>query len=699
MVSCNEKQIMNPSISVKYPVTDEDTISDNYHGRKVSDKYRWLEDDHAPKTKEWVEEQNKVTFDYLSKIPYRNKIKTRLEKLWNYEKFSSPLREGNKYYYFKNNGLQNQSVLYSTVDLINEGEVVLDPNLLSKDGTSALGGFDFSKDGKLMAYMINEAGSDWATIQIMDVGTKNILKDKLSWVKFSGISWKDDGFYYSRYPDSKTGSKLTNKNEFHSLYYHKIGTDQKDDKLIYVDNKHPQRNVYGMTTEDERYLAIAASESTSGNTLKIIDLKNKDGKPISIVEDFANDYNVVESDENYVYILTNSGAPKNKLIKVDIAKPTKENWQDVIPESNDPLSSITFAGGKIFANYMHNACSKIKVFDLNGKFIKDLELPGIGSSGGINGKKEDKEAFFSYTSFTQPNTIYTLNTESLESKIFKAPKLDFDVSQYKTKQEWFTSKDGTKIPIFITMKKGTKLNGDNPAMLYGYGGFDISITPSFSISKLPLLEQGGIYAVANIRGGGEFGKDWHKAGTLEKKQNVFDDFIAAAEYLISKKYTNNKKLAIQGGSNGGLLVGACMTQRPDLYAVAFPAVGVLDMLRYHNFTIGWAWATDYGRSDDPKMFPYLIKYSPLHNIKQTEYPATLITTADHDDRVVPAHSFKFAAELQKNQKGNKPALIRIETSAGHGAGKPTGKLIEESADILSFLFYNTNSNYSDNHHN
>lgn len=699
MVSCNEKQILNPSISVKYPVTDEDTISDNYHGTKVSDKYRWLEDDHAPKTKEWVEEQNKVTFDYLSKIPYRNKIKTRLEKLWNYEKFSSPLREGNKYYYFKNNGLQNQSVLYGTVDLLKEGEVVLDPNLLSKDGTSALGGFDFSKDGKLMAYMINEAGSDWATIQIMDVGTKNILKDKLSWVKFSGISWKDDGFYYSRYPDSKTGSKLTNKNEFHSLYYHKIGTDQKDDKLIYVDNKHPQRNVYGMTTEDERYLAIAASESTSGNTLKIIDLKNKDGKPISIVEDFANDYNVVESDENYVYILTNSGAPKNKLIKVDIAKPKKENWQDVIPESNEPLSSITFAGGKIFANYMHNACSKIKVFDLNGKFIKDLELPGIGSSGGINGKKEDKEAFFSFTSFTQPNTIYTLNTESLESKIFKAPKLDFDVSQYETKQEWFTSKDGTKIPIFITMKKGTKLNGNNPAMLYGYGGFDVSITPSFSISKLPLLEQGGIYAVANIRGGGEFGKDWHKAGTLEKKQNVFDDFIAAAEYLISKKYTNNKKLAIQGGSNGGLLVGACMTQRPDLYAVAFPAVGVLDMLRYHNFTIGWAWATDYGRSDDPKMFPYLIKYSPLHNIRQTEYPATLITTADHDDRVVPAHSFKFAAELQKNQKGNKPALIRIETSAGHGAGKPTGKLIEESADILSFLFYNTNSNYSDNHHN
>ena len=689
--ACTPKKIDYSMIPVKYPVSKQDSIVDDYHGTKVNDPYRWLENDNAEDTKAWVKTQNEVTFGYLEKIPFRKSIKDRLEKLWNYEKYSSPFKEGGKYYYFKNNGLQNQSVLYQTTDLAKEGNVILDPNTLSKDGTVALGGMEFSKDGRYMAYLLSEGGSDWSTAYVIDLSTQQKLEDKLEWIKFSGVSWKENGFYYSRYPAPTKGSELSNKNEYHALYYHELGTDQSQDKLIFVDKKHPQRNVYGNTTEDERFLIISASESTSGNSLSFIDLNKGKNEIVPIISTFDNDYTVIDNIGDQLLVQTNANAPKNQIIVIDTKNIAKENHKTLIPEGADPLSSISLVGGKLFGTYMHNASSLVKVFGTDGKFLEDLQLPGIGTTSGISGKKEDEEAFYSFTSFTQPNTIYTINTASLKSSIFKAPKVDFDVSNYETKQLWYNSKDGTKVPIFVTMKKGTKLDGNNPLLLYGYGGFDISITPSFSIAKLPLLENGGIFAVANIRGGGEFGKEWHKAGTLQNKQNVFDDFIAAAEYLIAEKYTSKEKIAIQGGSNGGLLVGACMTQRPDLFAVAFPAVGVLDMLRYHQFTIGWAWATDYGKSDDAEMFSHLYKYSPLHNVKEAPYPATMITTADHDDRVVPAHSFKFAAELQKNQKGPKPTLIRVDVSAGHGAGKPTSKQIDEAADVLSFMFYNTNS--------
>jgi prolyl oligopeptidase len=671
-----------------YPETKIGSVIDDYHGTKVADPYRWLEDDNSTETKNWVQAQNKVTFDYLDKIPFRQMLRSRLEKLWNYERFSSPFKEGEKYYYYKNNGLQNQSVIYATTDLSQEGEIIMDPNTLSKDGTAALGAISFSKDSKFMAYIVNKAGSDWGKISVMNLETKQNEPETLDWIKFSGISWRGNGFYYSRYPAPKTGEELSKKNEYHSVYYHTLGTTQEEDELIFRDIKNPLRNAGAGTTEDERFLILSTSESTSGNSFSFKDLSKNDAQMIDVITTFNDDYNIIDNDGDILLVMTNANAPKNRVVAIDTKSPQKENWKTIIPESSEPLSGINIAGGKMFATYMKNASTLIKVFDLKGNFIKDLELPGIGTSGGVGGKKKSNEAFYSFTSFTQPNTIYSLNTDNLESKIFRSPKVDFDPSLYETTQEWVTSKDGTKVPIFITKKKTVKLDGNNPTLLYGYGGFDVSLTPSFTVSRLPFLEQGGIYVMANLRGGGEFGKEWHKAGTLDRKQNVFDDFIAAAEYLIGNKYTSTQKLAIQGGSNGGLLVGACMTQRPDLFAVAFPAVGVMDMLRYHNFTIGWAWASDYGRSDDAKMFPYLYKYSPLHNVKPASYPATMVTTADHDDRVVPAHSFKFAAQLQKNQKGPLPALIRIDVSAGHGAGKPTSKQIDEAADIWSFLLHN-----------
>ena len=678
-------------IPVNYPeTTREEVVVDDYNGTKVADPYRWLEDDHSDETKDWVKRQNKVTFDYLENIPYRDPIKRRLEKIWNYERHGTPFKEGGKYYFFKNNGLQNQSVMYVQEKLEDSPTTVLDPNKFSDDGTSSLGSISFSDSGQFLAYQVSEGGSDWRTIYVKDLKSGNLLSDKVEWVKFSGISWAGDGFYYSRYPAPEGDDALSGKNEFHMIYYHKLGTEQGADLLVYNDEKHPQRNFYGQTTDDERFLALNIVESTSGNALHVRDLKKKNGKFIPIVEGFDNDYNLVDNNGDDIFILTNGNAPNWELISVDVRNPSKENWKKVVPESKDVLNAVSLIGGKLVCTYMHNAADQIRIYSLDGQFEGEIELPGIGNVGGVSGEKDGAEAFYSFTSFTRPTTIYSMDVNERTSDIFKAPDVSFDPEAYTTEQVFYESYDGTKIPMFITYKKGLKKDGTNPTLLYGYGGFDISILPNFNIWKMVILENDGIYAVANIRGGGEYGKNWHKSGTKEQKQNVFDDFQSAAEYLIEEKYTSSEKLAIEGRSNGGLLVGACMTQRPDLYKVAFPAVGVLDMLRYHKFTIGWAWATDYGRSDDPEAFEYLQKYSPLHNVKETAYPATMVTTADHDDRVVPAHSFKFISELQAKHTGNNPVLIRIETSAGHGAGKPTSKQIEEATDMLSFMFYNMN---------
>ncbi len=674
-----------------YPEVFRDSVVvDNYHGTQINDPYRWLEDDNSPETKEWVTAQNEVTQDFVSQIPFRSKVRDRLQELMDYERYGSPFKEAGKYYYFKNDGLQNQSVLYHLNDE-GEDEVIINPNEFSDDGTSSLAGLSFSKNGKYIAYLISEGGSDWRTAKVLDLDTKTLISDELEWIKFSGISWAGDGFYYSRYPVSAEGNELSGLNEYHSLYYHKLGTDQSADQLIYKNPDHPKRNVGASVSDDESILVVSESESTSGNSVKIKDL-GSNGSLRSVFKGFDADYNLIDRYGDKLYFLTDADAPKKRLISVDLNN--LSNVKDVIPESSDVLQSLSIAGGKIFAEYIHNASSQVKVFDLDGKHLSDLDLPGIGNVSGISGKKEDTEAFFSFSSYTFPTSIYSLNTEDLSYELFKAPEIDMDLSDYVTEQIWFTSYDGTKVPMFVTHKKGLKMDGSNPTMLYGYGGFNISLLPGFSTTMLPILENGGIYAVVNLRGGGEFGAEWHKSGTKERKQNVFDDFQSAAEHLISQGYTSSEKLAIRGGSNGGLLVGACMTQRPDLYAVAFPAVGVLDMLRYHEFTIGWAWAGDYGRSDDPEAFKYLIEYSPLHNLTEQEYPATMITTADHDDRVVPAHSFKFASELQHNHQGSNPVVIRVETSAGHGAGKPTDKVIDEFADLLSFMYYNMDEEMS-----
>ena len=692
VISCKEDSMKHENAQpLDYPEVFRDSVVvDNYHGTQINDPYRWLEDDNSPETKEWVTAQNEVTQDFVSQIPFRSKVRDRLQELMDYERYGSPFKEAGKYYYFKNDGLQNQSVLYHLNDE-GEDEVIINPNDFSDDGTSSLAGLSFSKNGKYIAYLISEGGSDWRTAKVLDLDTKTLISDELEWIKFSGISWAGDGFYYSRYPVSAEGNELSGLNEYHSLYYHKLGTDQSADQLIYKNPDHPKRNVGASVSDDESILVVSESESTSGNSVKIKDLRSN-GSLRSVFKGFDADYNLIDRYGDKLYFLTDADAPKKRLISVDINN--LSNVNDVIPESSDVLQSLSIAGGKIFAEYIHNASSQVKVFDLDGKHLSDLDLPGIGNVSGISGKKEDTEAFFSFSSYTFPTSIYSLNTEDLSYELFKAPEIDMDLSDYVTEQIWFTSYDGTKVPMFVTHKKGLKMDGSNPTMLYGYGGFNISLLPGFSTTMLPILENGGIYAVVNLRGGGEFGAEWHKSGTKERKQNVFDDFQSAAEHLISQGYTSSEKLAIRGGSNGGLLVGACMTQRPDLYAVAFPAVGVLDMLRYHEFTIGWAWAGDYGRSDDPEAFKYLIEYSPLHNLTEQEYPATMITTADHDDRVVPAHSFKFASELQHNHQGSNPVVIRVETSAGHGAGKPTDKVIDEFADLLSFMYYNMDEEMS-----
>lgn len=697
LISCKvqKPQILTPVVqtevksnTLEYPTTRKDlTVEDDYHGTVIKDPYRWLEDDNSDETKDWVKRQNEVTFSYLDKIPYRDKVKDRLTELWNYEKFGSPFKEGDYYYFFKNDGLQNQSVLYRIKELGDAEELVLDPNTFSDDGTTALGSIGFDKQGKYLAYQLSEGGSDWRTIHVMDLQTKEKTADKVDWVKFSGISWYKDGFYYSRYPEPTEDDELSAKNEYHATYYHRLGTDQADDVLIIDDKENPQRNFGAGVTEDEKYLIVYGSESTSGNALYAKNLESN-GELVVIKESFDDDFSVIDNFGDKLIAVTNVDAPNQRVVSVDINNPDPSQWETLIPESEDALRGVSHIGGKLFAYYLYNASSKIDVYNKDGKYIQELDLPGIGSVGGISGKSKSNEAFFMFTSFTVPTTIYKLNTDDLSYEIFRSPSISFDSDEYVSEQVWFNSKDGTKVPMFVTYKKGLVRDGSNPTLLYGYGGFDIPITPSFSVARLPILENGGIYVVANIRGGGEFGKAWHKAGTLGQKQNVFDDFQAAADHLIAKNYTSPEKLAIQGGSNGGLLVGACMTQRPDLYKVAFPAVGVLDMLRYHKFTIGWAWATDYGRSDEVDAFKYLIEYSPLHNVKEVAYPATMVTTADHDDRVVPAHSFKYISELQDKHTGDNPVLIRIETSAGHGAGKSTAKRIQENADIISFMFYN-----------
>ena len=676
-------------IPLTYPETfRDDEVIDNYHGTEITDHYRWLEDDNSDETKAWVTAQNTVTFDYLSQIPSRETFKQRLEGLWDYERYGIPFKEGDYYYYFANDGLQNQSVLYRVENKEDKnGVVVLDPNKFSEDGTSSLGGMSFNKEGNLLAYQVSTGGSDWREIKILDVTTAKHLDDKLDWIKFSGVSWSGDGFFYSRYPAPSEDGELSAKNEYHSLYYHKLGDSQDADELIYMDKENPQRNVFATTSSDEKYLVVSTSESTSGNEVWLRAL-DTDDKLTKLVNGFDADYNFVGNQDNLLYFVTNADTPKQKVISIDysLTQGGRPSFTTVIPVNDDALRSVSMIGGKFFANYLHNASTAIVAYDMDGNKLADIELPGIGSAS-LSGKKDETTGFLSYASYTQPGAIYSFDSETYALTLFRAPTVDFASDDYVTVQKWYKSKDGTKVPVFLTHKKGLVPDGNTPTLLYGYGGFDIPLTPSFGLTRLPLLEQGGIYAVANLRGGGEFGSEWHKAGTKERKQNVFDDFIAAAEFLIAEGYTNPDKLAIEGRSNGGLLVGACMTQRPDLFKVAFPGVGVLDMLRYHQFTIGWAWAGDYGRSDDPEAFDYLVKYSPLHNVKPVAYPSTMVITADHDDRVVPAHSFKYISELQHQHTGDDPVLIRIDVSAGHGAGMPTDMRIQQAADVLAFMFY------------
>jgi prolyl oligopeptidase len=678
---------------IEYPVTQRTDTVDDYHGVKIADPYRWLEDDHSEATAAWVKAQNTVTNAYLEKIPFRDAIRKRLSVLWNYPKTGVPFREGEYYYYFKNDGLQNQSVLYRQKGLDGAPEVFLDPNKLSAAGTTALGSVSFSKDHRYAAYLLASAGSDWQQAFVMDVATKTLLPDKLEWIKFSGLSWRGNGFYYSRYdaPDEK--SRLSKKNEFHKVYYHRLGTTQDQDELVYVDKEHPLRNAGVSVTEDERFLILHTSEGTSGAEIWYRDLQDAGQTGFRLlIKGFDFEPRVVNNIGGKLLVHTNHDAPNYKVVLIDPAHPEKEHWQTIVPEKPEVLSSAGSAAGRLFVSYLKDASERLYQYDISadGKATAhEVALPGMGSVTGFEGKKDDKFLFYSFTSFTTPGTIYKYEVATGRSTLYTKPAVNFNPDQYETRQVFFTSKDGTRVPIFLSYKKGLQLNGRNPVLLYGYGGFNIPMTPGFNVSNLFFMEQGGIYAVVNLRGGSEYGEAWHKAGMLERKQNVFDDFIGAAEYLIQQKYTNPSRIAIKGGSNGGLLVGACMTQRPELFKVALPAVGVMDMLRYQQFTIGWAWAVEYGRSDNPEQFRYLVRYSPLHNLKPgTAYPATLVTTADHDDRVVPAHSFKFAATLQACQTGPNPVLIRIETQAGHGAGKPTSKQIDEATDVWAFTLYN-----------
>lgn len=676
---------------MKYPSTEKQSVVDEYFGEKVPAPYRWLEDDQSPKTQQWIKTQNELTFEYLHNIPFRNQLKDQLKKLWNYERISAPFEEGNYTYYYKNNGLQPQSVLYRKLTSGGKEEVFLDPNTFSKDGTSSLGDISFSKDGSLAAYQISEGGSDWRKVVVIETQTKKQIGDTLTHVKFSNIAWKaNEGFYYSSYQKPKEGSQLSGKTEHHILYFHSLKESQSKDPIIFGGEKTPRRYINAKVSEDQRYIIITAANSTSGNELYILDTQNKN-KIQPIVTGFTNNYEVITTDGDWLYIETNEQAPNKKLVRLNVTQSGQKEpkWETIIPESESVLH-VTGANKYFFANYIVDVQSEVKQFDLNGNLIRTLPLPGLGQATGFTGKSHQKEIYYSFTGYIYPSTVFKLDTENGKSELYKKPEINFDPNQFESKQIFYTSSDGTKIPMTITYKKGTQFNGKNPTLLYGYGGFEISLLPVFSVATAVWLQNGGVYAVANLRGGGEYGRKWHDAGTQLKKKNVFEDFIAAGEYLISNKYTSSEYLALSGGSNGGLLVGAVMTMRPNLAKVALPAVGVLDMLRYHTFTAGAGWAYDYGTAEDNKeMFTYLKSYSPVHNVKKAIcYPATLLTTGDHDDRVVPSHSYKFVAELQEKQNCKNPVLIRIETRAGHGAGKPVDLLIEETADKFAFAFKN-----------
>ena len=680
-----------PIKTLPYPQTKKvDTVT-TYFGTKVADPFRWLENDQAPDTKSWVQEENKVTQNYLAQIPFRETVRKRLETLWNYEKFGAPYKEGKYTYFSKNTGLQSQSVVYRQVGSEGKPEVFLDPNTFSKDGTTSLAGLSFTKDGSLAAYQISEGGSDWRKVIVLNAATKAIVGDTLKDVKFGNVAWRgNDGFYYSSYDKPKAGSQLAGKTQIHKLYYHKLGTKQATDKLIFGGEKTPRRYINGTVSDDQRFLVISGANTTTGNELYLQDL-SKPGSPIvQVVDNEKSNVDFIDNVGSKLYIFTNLGAPNNKVVTVNAAAPKPANWKDLIPETKNVLN-VSTVGGKIFANYLKDATSYIEQYDMMGKKEHAIALPAVGTAGGFGGKKEEKETYYTFTSYIYPPTIFKYDIATGKSTVFKKAGVQFDPTKYESKQVFYNSKDGTRVPMIITHKKGLVLNGKNPTMLYAYGGFNISMTPGFSPANIVLLENGGVYAVPNLRGGGEYGEKWHLSGTKLQKQNVFDDFIAAAEYLKANKYTDTEHLALSGGSNGGLLVGATMAQRPDLAKVAFPAVGVMDMLRYNQFTAGAGWAFDYGTAQDSKeMFEYLYKYSPYHALKPASYPATMVTTADHDDRVVPAHSFKFASRLQEAQKGSAPVLIRVETKAGHGAGRSTAQVISELTDKWSFMFQNMN---------
>jgi prolyl oligopeptidase len=677
------------STTLTYPVTRKAELVENLHGALVPDPYRWLEDDHSTETKTWVEAQNKVTFAYLEEIPARPRLKERLTKLWNYERYGTPYKEGGRYFYSKNDGLQNQSVLCTMRSLDDEPRVLLDPNLLSPDGTVALATYSISDDGKRMAYGISSAGSDWNEFKVRDIDSGQDLSDHIKWVKSSGAAWTKDGkgFFYSRYDEPTSTNQFKGVNYFHKLYYHKLGTPQAQDVLVY---HRPDQKEWGFgsgVTDDGRYLTIHVWQGTdTRNRFFYKDLEQPDAKVVELLNDFDADYSFIDNVGTTFYFRTDLDAPRGRVIAIDLATPQRVNWVEVIPQAAERLEDVGMVNNQFVTFYLKDARTEVKIYDLHGKFVRHVELPGIGSAGGFGGKRTDTETFYAFTGFTAPTTIYRYDMKTGASTLFRQSKVDFDPAKFETKQIFYHSKDGTRVPMFITHQKGLKLDGKNPTLLYGYGGFDISLTPSFSVGTVVWMEMGGVYAVPNLRGGGEYGKAWHEAGTKLKKQNVFDDFIAAAEWLVAHRYTSSDKLAISGGSNGGLLVGACMTQRPELFRAVLPAVGVMDMLRFHKFTRGWAWTSDYGSPDDATEFKALLAYSPYHNLKPgVSYPATMVTTADHDDRVVPAHSFKFAARLQEMHRGANPVLIRIETKAGHGAGKPTSKIIEEAADRYAFL--------------
>jgi prolyl oligopeptidase len=686
--ACHQEKAAKEVVALTYPQTKKTNQIDDYFGTKVSDPYRWLEDDNSAETKAWVDEENKITFSYLEKIPFRENVKKRLTQLWNYEKLTAPVKKAGMYFSFYNNGLQNQAVLCVQKNLKDTRIELLDPNSLSADGTVSFSGWDVSKDGKYLAYGISKAGSDWVEINVLEISTKKQLTDKIEWVKFSNISWCKNGFYYSRYDAPESGKALTKQNTGHKVYYHEVGTNQSADKLIFADGTHPDRNFAAGVTDDEKYLILSGSESTSGNSLWIKETNDVGNNWHKLVDNFESDYNVIYNNGNNFYIQTNYKASNQRLLKINLSTAEEKYWQEIISQQKDLLEGVQYADRKFIASFMHDVASKVNVYDTAGLLLNEVNLEGLCKVNDLSTSDKDTIAFFTRATFTAPPMVYAYNIKQNKTELFFKPKTDFKSEDYETKQVFFNSKDGALIPMFITSKKGIELNGNNPCFVFGYGGFNAYYSPEYRTDRALFLEAGGIYCVPGIRGGGDYGEDWHKAGTKCKKQNVFDDFIAACDYLVTEKYTSHEKLAIHGRSNGGLLIGAVMTQRPDIAKVCIPTVGVLDMLRFHLFTIGKAWCVDYGCSENKDEFACLYKYSPLHNVKKVNYPATLVLTGDHDDRVVPAHSFKFAATLQENQIGTEPIIIRIDKNAGHGAGKPTAKQIDEYGDMWSFVFYN-----------